>query len=123
VRYETARAVPSAYGDRDVHRGDYAVTNCQANVYDRFMFGSFRQCERKAVKDGFCKQHHPDAEKARRDKTKQREDKEWRHRRLELAGPKFYTILKEIAALEDVNCDEAPGRAQRAIAEFEKGSV
>jgi len=27
------------------------------------------RCTRKAIKDGFCKQHHPDTEKARREEA------------------------------------------------------
>ncbi len=40
---------------------------CAKRVYD----GTFRghQCAKRAVRDGFCAIHHPDAEKARRDKS------------------------------------------------------
>jgi len=31
-----------------------------------------RQCSRNATRDGWCAQHHPDAEKARREQTSQR---------------------------------------------------
>lgn len=37
-------------------------------------FGSNRQCRNKPSIDGYCKQHHPDNAKARREKA----DKEWR---------------------------------------------
>ena len=34
--------------------------------------GHTRQCSRYAVKDGYCKIHHPDAERERGDKKAQR---------------------------------------------------
>ena len=42
---------------------------CKENVWGGW---SYHPCLRNAVKDGFCKQHHPDAVKARRDKTAER---------------------------------------------------
>ncbi len=42
---------------------------CKAKATPNDRFGSFHkyQCTRKPWKDGFCKQHHPDSVKARRD--------------------------------------------------------
>lgn len=48
---------------------------CQKRVYDHTGFHSVR-CSRKAVKDGFCKQHHPDTVKARQERS----DKAWREK-------------------------------------------
>lgn len=42
---------------------------CKARVHDPFGVG-FHDCTRWAVKDGFCKQHHPDAEKERAEKSR-----------------------------------------------------
>ncbi len=39
-------------------------TRCKEQVWSGSVFHS-RQCNRKAVKDGYCNQHHPDAVKAR----------------------------------------------------------
>jgi len=37
----------------------------------------FHQCSRKAVKDGYCKQHHPDSVKARADAAQAKWDARW----------------------------------------------
>lgn len=37
----------------------------------------FHQCQRKATRDGWCHQHHPEAEAKRREKTRA----EWEHKR------------------------------------------
>lgn len=42
---------------------------CIATVYNPGSF-SRRSCERAAKQDGFCSQHHPEAEKARSDKRR-----------------------------------------------------
>jgi len=42
---------------------------CQEQVREPGTWPRYRQCSREAVKDGFCKVHHPDAKKARRDKA------------------------------------------------------
>ena len=36
------------------------------------------QCQNKAWKDGFCKIHHPDTIKARRDKSAKRWEEKWK---------------------------------------------
>ena len=41
---------------------------CQANVTDPGAWRS-RRCERKATRDGWCGQHHPDAEKKKAEKN------------------------------------------------------
>jgi len=46
---------------------------CREIVYgDRDFSG--HQCARRAVKEGYCKQHHPDAKKARQEAS----EKKWR---------------------------------------------
>jgi hypothetical protein len=45
---------------------------CKESVFESGCWGG-RSCLRLAVKDGYCNQHHPDAEKARREKA----DKAW----------------------------------------------
>jgi len=47
-------------------------TRCKERVSERTGFGRFYQCQRKAVKDGYCLQHHPDSVKARQAKSEQR---------------------------------------------------
>jgi hypothetical protein len=62
-------------------RSGYETANskgCAKRVYDgtRMDFGG-HQCRRKAVKDGWCASHHPDAEKAKREK----EEAKWKRER------------------------------------------
>jgi hypothetical protein len=40
-------------------------SRCKAGVHGRHRWASYAQCGRKAVKDGWCKQHDPEAERAR----------------------------------------------------------
>ena len=47
-------------------------TRCKEKVWERSGWPRAYQCNRKAVKDGYCKQHHPDAVKEREDKSQQR---------------------------------------------------
>lgn len=42
---------------------------CAGAVWDGY---TYRGCSRMAVKDGYCKQHHPDAVQARRDASERR---------------------------------------------------
>lgn len=46
---------------------------CQAKVFERSGqirgWGNHRPCSRAAVRDGYCAAHHPDAEKARRERA------------------------------------------------------
>lgn len=61
------------------------TTNCQKTVYPSDSWSS-RKCSRKAVKDGFCKQHHPDAEAERERKSQEAYDQKMENapwRRLE----------------------------------------
>ncbi len=48
--------------------------NCKEKIYRPSMWRSV-PCSRKAVKDGFCKQHHPDSIKEREEKSKKEYDK------------------------------------------------
>lgn len=56
------------------------------------------QCYRKAVKDGYCTQHHPDAENARREESRRRYERDVAERALEreavvLLRNKGYTVI------------------------------
>jgi hypothetical protein len=44
------------------------MDRCKEDIWDRYTYKTYR-CARNAVKDGFCKQHHPDAVKARQEKS------------------------------------------------------
>ena len=55
-----------------------ARQQCKQEVHDRqSSWPRFHQCRRKAVKDGYCKQHHPDTVAERERKSKERWDKKW----------------------------------------------
>lgn len=47
------------------------VPRCKKTVFPSDRWGAFHphQCTRKATKDGYCKTHHPDAEKERGEKS------------------------------------------------------
>ena len=47
---------------------------CKEKVSSGSFLGSRYQCSRKPVKDGYCKQHHPETVKARREKS----DRKWK---------------------------------------------
>lgn len=43
---------------------------CKASVHDpRTSWPRYHQCQHKAVTDGYCRVHHPDARKVRYDKS------------------------------------------------------
>lgn len=51
---------------------------CKERIRGKGRWGSFNrvQCTRDAVKDGYCKQHHPDSVKARFEKSQAKWDAE-----------------------------------------------
>lgn len=66
-----------------------ASERCTANVWHRIgMWGQHYQCEKKAVRDGFCGTHHPDAKKKREEQgaarakaRRQAWDRDWAEER------------------------------------------
>lgn len=52
---------------------------CRKHVYGGSYMG--HQCSRKAVKDGYCKQHHPDAVKAKKEAREKQWEQEWAERK------------------------------------------
>lgn len=52
---------------------------CKEKVFHSWQFGG-SQCSRKSVKDGYCKQHHPDAIKKREKKSEETSKKNRRMR-------------------------------------------
>lgn len=56
------------------------MTQCKATVRKPGLgFGFFRSCSRKAVRDGFCGQHHPDAAAKRAEKAQRMFDMRAEH--------------------------------------------
>jgi hypothetical protein len=84
-------------GDRVGHAPDF--TRCCTNLHDRYHPGGY-QCTRKrgyGPDEAYCKQHDPEAVARRAEASKNRYDKQWNQRRLELSGPRFFAVLKQIA--------------------------
>ena len=52
------------------------TTKCKETVYPKERWGSFHgyRCTRNVWKDDYCKTHHPDCVKERREKAKKRYD-------------------------------------------------
>lgn len=68
---------------------------CREKVYDNW---ETRQCSRYAVKDGFCKQHHPDTVEARIKKATKKMDEE-NYRRYKRRA---FWFIEEYATSEDL---------------------
>lgn len=84
--------------------GPLDPTRCKATVVDRQIWSLSYQCRRAHVRDGFCKQHHPDAEAARRAKSHARwqeqfaaDQKRWSAVEFGAHAAKLYAALKAIA--------------------------
>lgn len=59
---------------------------CKETVHPRgFTMARGFRCERKAVRDGYCKQHHPDAVAERRTKSNERYEADARARHAKTA--------------------------------------
>lgn len=61
------------------------------------------RCTRPAWKDGYCRQHHPDAVAARREKSRANDQRRWEespHHKLELAKEKITKLESEIERLK-----------------------
>ena len=72
------------------------VGQCKQSVGDRGGW-HWHTCRRKAVKDGYCKQHHPDRRLARQKANDEKYDKQRRVRALEIRAPFFHMTLQTIA--------------------------
>jgi hypothetical protein len=74
---------------------------CKERVYGDW--GRSHQCSRKAVKDGYCKQHHPDTVKARREKSEARaaeKEKQSLWYRLKIAQQRITELEAEVKKLK-----------------------
>jgi hypothetical protein len=82
---------------------------------------SWYQCNRKrghGPNGDYCKQHDPDAVKARSDKSRAAYLEKINKERYGWHGKKFYNVLKQIAE----GHNDARGLARETIAEFEAGA-
>lgn len=72
----------------------------------------WHQCSRKAKQDGYCKQHHPDAVKARLDASNETARAEWAasiaRDRLNRAAPDLLAELIAVEAALSARSDDWP---------------
>lgn len=88
------------YKPRDyLYAAPFDPGRCKASVTER---GHWRphQCRRKPWKDGWCKQHHPDAEAERREQSKKRWEEKFRQDPLVKAKEEITRLKARIGELE-----------------------
>jgi hypothetical protein len=84
---------------RPSYRGSSAALDparCKAGVWSNERWSKYAQCARKAATDGWCKQHHPDAEAKREAEASARFDAETRRRMMGYYGERFMAALIKI---------------------------
>lgn len=69
---------------------------CKAGVHSSEGLSGYAQCARKAKKDGWCSQHHPDAEEARRKAASEKYKAKLRRHSLGFYGQRFMAALVKI---------------------------
>lgn len=75
---------------------------CKAEVRDRSSRWPRKyQCQRKAVKDGYCKQHHPDSVAERRKESDERYERQFQNSPLQLLGKERERNARLLIALAD----------------------
>ena len=74
---------------------------CKAGVYDSQTWRT-NQCQRLARIDGWCKQHHPDAEAERRRKAEEAYERRMRCAGCANKDAEIEKLRKRCSALEDV---------------------
>ena len=92
---------------------------CKESVVPAEQWGSFhtRQCHRKIWRDGYCKQHHPDAVEERRKKSEEKF-------RLKMENNPFKRIYKlELRIVELVEENRKLGEENRILKEAQPNSL
>ena len=72
-------------------------TRCKEEVCGKSRWPRYHQCQRKAVRDGYCIQHHPEAVKEREIKSRERYEEKFKNSdfyRLKKLTEEKYTIRK-----------------------------
>ena len=69
---------------------------CKAGVWGKERWPSYSQCARKSGVDGWCKQHHPDAEALRNKEANARWEKGLRKSAMGFYGETFMLALIKI---------------------------
>lgn len=72
---------------------------CKSKVFEAGCFHAF-QCSRKATKDGYCWQHHPDAEDKRRRERDERDLRKFENSPWRMAEKRRAEKDKEIVRLK-----------------------
>jgi hypothetical protein len=83
------------------------TSKCKEQVSNAHSWGN-SQCSRKATKDGYCKQHHPDTVKDRRAKQAAIYDERFRNspgRKLKKAEERIITLENAIATHQREHTD------------------
>ncbi len=79
--------------------GAVLMSQCIKQIWDSSIaFGHDRRCLRKAVRDGYCRQHHPDSEAERKRERAAKWKRDQRARELPFNALK---AIREIAAGHD----------------------
>jgi hypothetical protein len=73
------------------------IQNCKSLLKGDNIWSGRRKCARKAVTDGFCKQHHPDAAKKRQAEIDEKFKVRQRESLLGYGGPRLLEALRSIA--------------------------
>jgi hypothetical protein len=69
---------------------------CKAGVWSNERWSRYAQCARKASEDGWCKQHHPEAEARRNQASNERYQREMRRHLMGAFGEVFMAALIKI---------------------------
>jgi len=98
---------------------------CKQDIPDGGQSFHYHQCRRIAVKDGYCKQHHPDAARARQAARSKRADARWKNsdfKKLQRATEAIIALTEALEKVRDVCRTTGPdlpsGEYARAQAEI-----
>ena len=77
---------------------DLDPTRCKAGVWSKGRWGQYAQCARKIGVDGWCKHHHPDAERKREEAATAKYEASMRKAALGWYGERMMAALIKIRA-------------------------
>jgi len=97
-RQKENREMPFEYKPHWPHDPKPDPKRCKASVSTHDRAALSYQCSRKPWKDGWCKQHHPDSEKARLEEVRRRSEEKW-------ANSPAARTRREIERLQNINAE------------------